>query len=88
MSRPRKRLPSKYFYDETGSELFERIQKASPSPYEFFLQFGDEQLIGASPDEAHASNGLEKEKGWDETIHQGAGSSGAGNARGRGNTSG
>ena len=24
--------------------------KASPSPYEFFLQFGDEQLIGASPE--------------------------------------
>lgn len=32
------------------SELFERIQKASPSPYEFFLQFGEEQLIGASPE--------------------------------------
>jgi anthranilate synthase len=32
------------------SELFERIQQASPSPYEFFLQFGDEQLIGASPE--------------------------------------
>ncbi len=32
------------------SELFKRIQIASPSPYEFFLQFGDEQLIGASPE--------------------------------------
>ncbi len=32
------------------SELFERIQKLSPSPYEFFLQLGDEQLIGASPE--------------------------------------
>jgi len=32
------------------AELFERIQKASPSPYEFFLQFGEEQLIGASPE--------------------------------------
>jgi anthranilate synthase len=32
------------------SELFERIQLASPSPYEFLLQFGDEQLIGASPE--------------------------------------
>ena len=32
------------------AELFERIQKASPSPYEFFIQFGDEQLIGASPE--------------------------------------
>ncbi|MDP3000290.1 MAG: anthranilate synthase component I [Bryobacterales bacterium] len=33
-----------------ASELFERIQHASPSPYEFFLQLGDEQLIGASPE--------------------------------------
>jgi len=32
------------------SELFERVQRASPSPYEFFLQFGEEQLIGASPE--------------------------------------
>jgi anthranilate synthase len=32
------------------SELFERVQKASPSPYEFLLQFGDEQLVGASPE--------------------------------------
>ena len=32
------------------AELFERIQKASPSPYEFLIQFGDEQLIGASPE--------------------------------------
>jgi anthranilate synthase len=32
------------------SELFRRVQKASPSPYEFLLQFGDEQLVGASPE--------------------------------------
>jgi len=32
------------------SELFRRIQQVSPSPYEFFLQFGDEQLVGASPE--------------------------------------
>src|SRR5262249_34500439 len=32
------------------SELFERVQRASPSPYEFLLQFGDEQLVGASPE--------------------------------------
>ncbi|HLX43855.1 MAG TPA: anthranilate synthase component I [Bryobacteraceae bacterium] len=37
-------------YSGSPSELFERIQHASPSPYEFFLQFGDEQLIGASPE--------------------------------------
>ena len=33
-----------------ASALFERVQLASPSPYEFLLQFGDEQLVGASPE--------------------------------------
>ena len=33
-----------------ASDLFERMQQASPSPYEFLLQFGDEQLVGASPE--------------------------------------
>jgi anthranilate synthase len=37
-------------FSGSGSALFERIQAASPSPYEFFLQLGDEQLIGASPE--------------------------------------
>src|SRR6185437_14363023 len=37
-------------YSASPSALFERIQHASPSPYEFFLQFGQEQLIGASPE--------------------------------------
>ena len=32
------------------SALFERVQQASPSPYEFLIQFGDEQLVGASPE--------------------------------------
>ena len=37
-------------YSGSSAELFERIQKASPSPYEFFLQLGNEALIGASPE--------------------------------------
>ncbi len=37
-------------YTGSASDLFRRMQLASPSPYEFFLQFGDEQLIGASPE--------------------------------------
>jgi anthranilate synthase len=37
-------------FSASPSELFERIQLASPSPYEFFLQLGDEQLVGASPE--------------------------------------
>jgi len=37
-------------YAGKASDLFRRVQHASPSPYEFLLQFGDEQLVGASPE--------------------------------------
>ncbi len=37
-------------YSGKASALFERVQRASPSPYEFLLQFGEEQLVGASPE--------------------------------------
>jgi len=37
-------------YSGKASELFERVQRASPSPYEFLLQLGEEQLVGASPE--------------------------------------
>jgi anthranilate synthase len=37
-------------YAGEPSELFLRMQEASPSPYEFLIQFGDEQLVGASPE--------------------------------------
>ncbi len=37
-------------YSGKASELFTRMQGANPSPYEFLLQFGDEQLVGASPE--------------------------------------
>jgi anthranilate synthase len=37
-------------YAGKASDLFERVQRASPSPYEFLLQFGEEQLVGASPE--------------------------------------
>ncbi len=37
-------------YSGPASELFARMQHANPSPYEFLLQLGDEQLVGASPE--------------------------------------
>ncbi len=37
-------------FSGSPSDLFRRVQKSSPSPYEFILQMGDEQLIGASPE--------------------------------------
>ncbi|PPR79986.1 MAG: Anthranilate synthase component 1 [Alphaproteobacteria bacterium MarineAlpha2_Bin1] len=32
------------------SVLFNQMKRVNPSPYEFFLQFGDEQIIGTSPE--------------------------------------
>ncbi len=37
-------------YGGKASELFSRMQRANPSPYEFLIQFGGEQLVGASPE--------------------------------------
>jgi len=37
-------------YSGSLAALFRSMQQHSPSPYEFFLQFGDEALIGASPE--------------------------------------
>src|SRR5438067_1733056 len=37
-------------YAGKASELFQRMQRANPSPYEFLIQFGNEQLVGASPE--------------------------------------
>jgi anthranilate synthase len=37
-------------FSESPSGLFRRVQKTSPSPYEFIVQMGDEQLVGASPE--------------------------------------
>ena len=37
-------------YSGKASELFQRMQRANPSPYEFLIQLGTEQLVGASPE--------------------------------------
>jgi anthranilate synthase len=37
-------------YSGKASDLFRLMQGANPSPYEFLIQFGEEQLIGASPE--------------------------------------
>jgi anthranilate synthase len=37
-------------YNGSPSDLFQCIQKSSPSPYQFILQMADEQLVGASPE--------------------------------------
>ena len=37
-------------YRGKASDLFQKMQRANPSPYEFLIQFGAEQLVGASPE--------------------------------------
>ncbi len=37
-------------YSGKASDLFKLMQTANPSPYEFLIQFGEEQLVGASPE--------------------------------------
>jgi len=36
--------------DSAPSTLFRNIRRINPSPYEFLVQMGDEQLVGASPE--------------------------------------
>lgn len=45
-------LRRKYFapYSGSYSELFKKMININPSPYQFFCQFNDEQLIGTSPE--------------------------------------
>jgi anthranilate synthase len=45
-------LSRKFSADYTGkpSDLFRKMQAVNPSPYEFFIQMGEEQLVGASPE--------------------------------------
>ncbi len=35
---------------DTPRELFDKIRAVNPSPYEFLINLGDEQLVGASPE--------------------------------------
>jgi len=36
--------------NDTPRELFDKIRKVNPSPYEFLINLGTEQLVGASPE--------------------------------------
>jgi len=46
-------VPSQVFftgYAGTPAELFKVVQRVNPSPYEFLINLGDEQLVGSSPE--------------------------------------
>ncbi len=37
-------------FDGAASDMYQLMRRINPSPYEFFFQFGSDQLIGASPE--------------------------------------
>jgi anthranilate synthase len=37
-------------FDSAPSDMYQLMRRINPSPYEFFFQFGEDQLIGASPE--------------------------------------
>ena len=37
-------------FEGSGEKLYQKLKRINPSPYEFYLQLGDEQLIGTSPE--------------------------------------
>ncbi|MBI4764909.1 MAG: anthranilate synthase component I [Deltaproteobacteria bacterium] len=46
-------VPSQLFYTGyagTAGDLFHVVRKVNPSPYEFLINMGDEQLVGSSPE--------------------------------------
>jgi len=46
-------VPSQLFYTGyagTPGELFNIVRRVNPSPYEFLINLGDEQLVGSSPE--------------------------------------
>ncbi len=46
-------VPSQLFYTGyagTPGDLFNMVRKVNPSPYEFLINLGDEQLVGSSPE--------------------------------------
>ncbi len=46
-------VPSQLFYTGyagTPGDLFNVVRKVNPSPYEFLINMGDEQLVGSSPE--------------------------------------
>ncbi len=46
-------VPSQRFsigYQGTPRKVFESLRRSNPSPYEFFINLGDQHLVGASPE--------------------------------------
>ena len=60
-------------YDCSPLELYQRFRAINPSPYQFYVDYGDEALVGASPEMfVRVENGLVQQRPISGTMPRGA----------------
>ena len=59
-------------YDRNPLELYRRFREINPSPYQFYIDYGDEALVGASPEMfVRVENGLVQQRPISGTVPRG-----------------
>jgi anthranilate synthase len=59
-------------YDRSPLELYRRFRDINPSPYQFYVSYGDEALVGASPEMfVRVENGLVQQRPISGTVPRG-----------------
>ena len=59
-------------YNRTPLDLYRRFREINPSPYQFYVDYGDEALVGASPEMfVRVENGIVQERPISGTVPRG-----------------
>jgi anthranilate synthase len=59
-------------YDRSPLELYRRFREINPSPYQFYVNYGDEALVGASPEMfVRVENGIVQQRPISGTMPRG-----------------
>src|SRR5215475_11970278 len=59
-------------YDRSPLELYRRFREINPSPYQFYVDYGDEALVGASPEMfVRVENGIVQQRPISGTMPRG-----------------
>ena len=59
-------------YDRSPLELYQRFREINPSPYQFYVDYGDEALVGASPEMfVRVENGMVQQRPISGTMPRG-----------------
>jgi anthranilate synthase len=60
-------------YERSPLELYRRFREINPSPYQFYIDYGDEALVGASPEMfVRVENGLVQQRPISGTVPRGS----------------